>query len=124
MAFLISSLGIRKSDFARRIQYTPAYICMVLSGAKPKPGHRFFNAICQEFSVNHEWLTCGKEPVFSVPDLPLPQEWTDVVAKFLMLSRERQKVIEGIIDAFLHEDMAEREKKEGEPKKPKKQSKK
>ncbi|MDR0495840.1 MAG: helix-turn-helix domain-containing protein, partial [Treponema sp.] len=92
LAFLISSLGIRKPDFARRIQYTHAYLLMVLSGAKPEPGHRFINAVCHEFGVNPEWLLNGKEPVFSVPGLPLPPEWTDTVAKFLMLSNERQKV--------------------------------
>jgi hypothetical protein len=84
---------------------------MVLSGAKPKPGHRFINAVCREFSVNPDWLTKGKEPVYSVPGLPLPPEWTDIVAKLLMLSTERQKVIEEIIDAFLHEDIAEGEKR-------------
>ena len=89
---------------------------MVLSGAKPNPGHRFVNAICQEFSVNSEWLVNGIEPVFSVPGLPLPPEWNDVVAKFLMLSSERQKVIEGIVDAFLHEDMAGNEEKAAKPK--------
>jgi len=124
LAFLISTLGVKNTDFARRIQYTHSYVCMVLSGATADPGHRFINAVCREFSVNPEWLVNGKEPIFSIPCLPFQPVRADALAKFLSLSDERQKAVEDIINAFLHEDMAEREKKEGESKKPKKQSKK
>ena len=74
---------------------------MVLSGAMPKPGRRFVNAICREFNVNPEWLINGTEPVFSMPELPLPPERAEVLAKYLMLSNEKQKMIEEMIDAFL-----------------------
>jgi hypothetical protein len=110
LEFLISSLGVKKPDFARRIQYTHAYICMVTSGAKPNPGHRFIDAVCREFSVNPEWLANGKEPVFTVPGLPLKPEKARVLAKFIALSDEKQKAVEDIIDAFLVKDMTENEK--------------
>ena len=116
LAFLISSLGVKKPDFARRIQYTHSYVCMVLSGAKPDPGHRFINAVCREFSVNPEWLTNGKEPVFSIPGLPFQPDRAAALAKFLSLSDERQKAVEDIIDAFLHEDMAGNDEEAAKPK--------
>jgi transcriptional regulator with XRE-family HTH domain len=108
--FLISSLGIKQQDFARRIQYTPAYVSMVLSGAKQDPGHRFTNAVCREFNVNPEWLVKGKEPVFLVPALNLPPDRAEVLAKLNMLSDGKRKLIIDIIDAFLVNDMTEEDK--------------
>jgi transcriptional regulator with XRE-family HTH domain len=101
LAFLISSLGISQQDFARRIQYSPAYVSIVLSGAKQEAGHRFIGAVCREFNVNPEWLGKGKEPVFSVPALNLPPDRAEVLAKLNMLSDDKRKLIIDIIDAFL-----------------------
>jgi transcriptional regulator with XRE-family HTH domain len=105
--FLISSLGLKQQDFARRIRYTPAYVSMVLSGAKLDPGHRFIDAVCREFSVNPEWLVKGKEPVFSVPSPNLPPDRAEVLAKLNMLSDEKRKLIIDIINAFLVNDMTD-----------------
>ena len=109
--FLISSLGIKKMDFARRIQYTPAYVSMVLNSAKPDPGHRFIDAVCREYNVNHEWLTGGKEPVFIVPGMDLPPDRAEVLAKLNLLSNEKRQLIIEIINAFLVNDMTEDKEK-------------
>ena len=111
LAFLISDLGVRQQDFARRIQYTQPYICMVLNGTTADPGRRFIDAICREFNVNPEWLTGGIEPVFTIPGMPMPPEKAEILAKFLMLSEEKQKVIGDIIKSFLLSDMAEEDEK-------------
>lgn len=110
LAVLISSLGVKNTDFARRIQYTHSYVCMVLSGAAPDPGHRFINAVCREFSVSREWLTSGKEPVFTIPGLPFQPDRAEALAKFLSLSDKRQKAVEDIIDAYLLKEMTESDK--------------
>lgn len=107
--YLISSLGLKQQDFAQRIQYSPAYISIVLNGVKPDPGHRFIDAVCREFSVNPEWLTKGKEPVFSVPTLNLPPDRAEVLAKLNMLSDEKRKLIIDVINAFLVNDITEGE---------------
>jgi hypothetical protein len=80
---------------------------MVLSGAKTRPGPRFINAVCREFSVNPEWLVHGKEPVFSIPDVPLSPEKAEVLAKFLLLPDGRQRAVEDMIDALLLKTMTE-----------------
>jgi transcriptional regulator with XRE-family HTH domain len=117
LAFLISDLGVRQQDFARRIQYSQPYICMILNGTTTDPGRRFIDAICREFNVNPEWLVNGREPVFTIPGMPMPPEKAEILAKFLMLSEERQKVIGDIIKSFLVSDMIECVEKESEPKK-------
>ena len=104
---LISDLGIKQQDFARRIEFAGSYVSMVLSGAKTRPGPRFINAVCREFSVNPEWLVHGKEPVFSIPGVPLPPEKAEVLAKFLLLPDGRQRAVEDMIDALLLKTMTE-----------------
>jgi transcriptional regulator with XRE-family HTH domain len=116
LAFLISELGIMQKDFANRINYTQAYVSMVLSGAKPSPGRRFIEAICREFSVNQEWITSGKGEVFSIPGLPLSSGKAEILAKFRLLPDDKQKVVEDIIDGFLQKSMAVEEGKTDVPK--------
>ena len=129
LAFLISNLGIKNTDFARRIQYTHSYVCMILSGAAADPGHRFISAVCREFSVNPDWLVNGKEPVFLIPGLPFNPDKVNALAKFLSLSDKRQKTVEDIIDAYLLKEMTEgvekiiAQKPKSEAEKPKKKNK-
>ncbi|MDR0447856.1 MAG: helix-turn-helix transcriptional regulator [Treponema sp.] len=101
LAFLISNLGIKQLDFARRIQFAQSYVSMVLRGTKPSPGPRFINAVCREFSVNPEWLTNGKEPVYTLSGLPMSTGKAEILAKFKLLPKKKQQVVEDIIDAFL-----------------------
>jgi transcriptional regulator with XRE-family HTH domain len=109
LTFLISSLGIKQLDFARRIQFAQSYVSMVLSGDKTTPGHRFLDAVCREFSVNPEWLKTGKGEIYTIPGLPLSAEKARVMAKFQLLPPEKQQVIENIIDAFLLKSMSDEE---------------
>jgi transcriptional regulator with XRE-family HTH domain len=105
VSFLISELGIMQKDFAHRINYTQAYISLVVSGAKPITSQRFIEAICREFSVNREWLTDGKGEVFSISGLPLSADKAEIMAKLRLLPDDKQKVIEEIIDGFLLKTM-------------------
>jgi hypothetical protein len=59
--------------------------------------------------VNPEWLNTGKEEIYTIPGLPLSTEKANVLAKFLLLSPEKQQVIEDIIDAFLLKTMSDEE---------------
>ena len=109
LAFLISDLGIKQLDFAKKIQFAQSYVSMVLSGAKTSPGPRFIDAVCREFSVNPDWLKNGKDPVYIVPDVPLSAEKAKILIKFQLLPPEKQQAIEDIIDAFLLKSMTDDE---------------
>ena len=100
LSYLMASLGLTQQEFARRIQYTQAYICMVLNGTKTKPGHRFITAVCREFNVNSEWLEGGREPVFSIPGVPLPPERAELLARIFLLPDDKQAIIRDIVDAY------------------------
>ena len=101
MDFLIANLGIRQLDFAQKIQFTQSYVSMVLSGVKTSPSSRFLNAVCREFSVNPEWLKTGKGEVYSIPGMSLPSVDAQIMAKYRLLPRSEQQIIEEIIDALL-----------------------
>ena len=100
LAFLMANLNLTQQEFARRIQYTQAYVSTVLNGVKTKPGHRFITAVCREFNINPEWLGGGKEPVFSIPGVPLPPERAELLARIFMLPDEKQAIIRDIVDAY------------------------
>jgi transcriptional regulator with XRE-family HTH domain len=112
--FLISNLGIKQLDFARRIHFTQSYVSMVLTGAKTSPSPRFLDAICREFNVNPEWLTKGRGGIYAIPGQPLPTENAELLAKFRLLPSGEQKIIEEIINAFLVKAMAGEDGKKGE----------
>ena len=103
--FLISNLGIRQLDFARRIHFTQSYVSMVLSGAKTSPSPRFLDAICREFNINPRWLANGKGDVYAIPGQPLPAEDAELLAKYRLLPSGEQRIIEEIINAFLLKSM-------------------
>ena len=103
--FLISNLGIKQLDFARRIHFTQSYVSMVLSSVKTNPSVRFIDAICREFSVNPEWLTNGKGDVYAVPGQSLPTDDAELMAKFRLLPSGEQLIIEEIINSFLLKSM-------------------
>jgi len=101
LELVITNLGIKKMDFAEKIHFSQSYVSMVLNGDKTNPSVRFFDAVCREFNVNPEWLKSGKGEMFSIPGLPAYSIDTEIVAKLRLLPPEEQKMIEGIINAFL-----------------------
>ena len=111
LAYLISALGIKQLDFAKKIQFAQSYVSMVLSGSKPRPGPRFIDAVCREFNVNPEWLRNGTDPVFTMPGVPLSSGKAEILAKFQLLPYEKQQVVEEIIDAFLLKSMTSEDEK-------------
>ena len=106
LAFLLKSLGIKQLDFAKRIRFAQSYVSMVLNGTTTSTGPRFIEAICREFNVNPEWLTSGKEPVFTIPGIPLSSKKAAILTKIQLLSAEKQKIVEEIIDSFLWKEQS------------------
>jgi transcriptional regulator with XRE-family HTH domain len=99
-------LGIKQQDFAKKIQFTQSYVSMVISGSKTSPSDRFFNAICREFYVNLEWIKSGKGEVYNVPGVSASSVNTEILAKYRLLPRSEQQMVEEIIDAFLLKTMS------------------
>jgi len=103
--FLLSDLGIKQLDFARRIHFTQSYVSMVLNGAKTNPSPRFLDAICREFSISPEWLANGKGDVYAIPGQSLPTGDAELLAKYRILPKSEQQIIENVINTFLLKTM-------------------
>lgn len=61
---VVEKNGNNKSEFARRINVTPAYISKLSKNPNSVPSDRTILDICREFDVNEEWLRTGKGEMF------------------------------------------------------------
>lgn len=55
---------LNKSEFARRINVTPAYISKLSKQPDSVPSDRTISDVCREFNVNEEWLRTGEGEMF------------------------------------------------------------
>jgi len=101
MALLVENLGIKKMDFAKRIHFSQSYVSMVINGDKTAPSYRFYDAVHRQFNVNPEWLKTGKGEMFIKPDAEASPFDAEILAKIRLLSKQEQKTVEDIIDAFI-----------------------
>lgn len=60
---IISSLGIKKVEFAKRLNLSAPYISELCAG-KTTPSDRTISDICREFDVNVHWLRTGEGEMF------------------------------------------------------------
>lgn len=113
---LIKLLNIKKGDFAEKINFSQAYISMILSGAKQSPSDRFYESVKREFNVNIEWLKNGSGTMFCVEESNLSTDDYDLIQKYNQLPLSERKMIDNIIDAILFKNSAEiqEESKESE----------
>ena len=61
---IITESGIRKVDFARRLNLSQPYISELCSG-KTAPSDRTIGDICREFNVREQWLRTGEGEMFN-----------------------------------------------------------
>ena len=61
---IISTLGITKTEFARRLNLSQPYVSELCQGVKAKPSDRTISNICREFGVNEIWLRTGIGEMF------------------------------------------------------------
>ena len=61
---VVKKAGINKSEFARKIGVTPAYISKLAKYPDSVPSDRTISDICREFNVSEEWLRTGKGETF------------------------------------------------------------
>ena len=80
---VVDALGGNKSEFARRIDVTPAYISKL--GKQPdecRPSNLVISSICKEFGVSEDWLRTGQGDMF-VP-LSRSQEIAEFIGKIMV----------------------------------------
>ena len=61
---VVEALGKSKSDFARDINVTPAYISKLGKQPQSVPSDRTISDICRQFGVNENWLRTGEGEMF------------------------------------------------------------
>ena len=61
---IVEQTGLNKSEFARRINVTPAYISKLGKSPDSMPSDRTISDICREFNVNELWLREGIGEMF------------------------------------------------------------
>lgn len=74
---VVEDTGGNKSEFARRINLTPAYISKLGKQTDREPSDRTIADICREFDVNEDWLRTGEGEMY-IKKLP-----TDEVAEYV-----------------------------------------
>lgn len=60
---LIRIRGKKKSEFARALNVSQAFVSQMCSGER-MPSDRTISDICREFDVSEEWLRTGTGPMF------------------------------------------------------------
>lgn len=63
IAQVITALGIKKIEFAKKIGISSPFVSELCSGAK-KASDRTITDICREFNVNETWLRTGEGEMF------------------------------------------------------------
>lgn len=84
---------LNKSEFARRINVTPAYISKLSKHPDSVPSDRTISDICRVFNVNEEWLRSGTGPMY------LPSNSFDLTQ--YILERDGDPLELEIIKAYL-----------------------
>lgn len=118
---VVEANGGNKSEFARKLNVTPAYISKLCKNADSVPSDRTISDICHEFNVNERWLRTGEGEMFV--KLSRSQEISAFMGDILSgepdfrarlitalsrLTPEQWKQLEGIADTLI----AEMQKKE------------
>lgn len=61
---VVNATGGNKSEFARKVNLTPAYISKLDKQPDRMPSDRTIADICREFSVSEHWLRTGEGEMF------------------------------------------------------------
>ena len=97
----IDALGINKSEFARKINVTPAYISKLSKKLESVPSDRTIADICREFGISETWLRTGEGEMF------LPADADEELAKVLAeIKLSDDSIIKAIIKSYWRLDDA------------------
>ena len=110
---IFSDLGMNQIDFSRRTGFGQSYISQILNGSKTNPSSRFYNTVCREFNINPGWLKTGKGEIYVLPCgiNDGDSENAEILAKFRLLPKSEQRIIEDMINALLIKPETSKKKK-------------
>lgn len=63
ISLCIESLGLKRNEFAKRLDLSSPFVSELCSGRKV-PSDRTIAAICREFRVREEWLRTGEGSMY------------------------------------------------------------
>jgi transcriptional regulator with XRE-family HTH domain len=105
LGFLLSSMNVKRREFAERVGFSLSYVALILNGTKRTPSDRFYNAVAREFSISPKWLRSGKGEVYFVPGLSLVPPDAEILARYKLLPPEDQVIVDKIINSLLVKSM-------------------
>ncbi len=110
---IVNKNGGNKSEFARRINVTPAYISKLGKDPNRVPSDRTITDICREFNISEVWLRTGEgEPKLKQDE---DEEFLEIMERIHMsdddlikriikaywfMSDDEKAVIRKLIDGF------------------------
>lgn len=90
IALVIKDAGITKTEFAKRLNVSQAFVSQLCSGAG-NPSDRTISDICRLFDVEEDWLRYGLEPKRA--SRSEEEEIAEMVAKALTGSDDFKKAV-------------------------------
>ena len=102
---LISALGIRQGEFAKRLNISQPFVSEVCGGRKAF-SDRTISDICREFHVNEAWLRTGEGEMFV--RLSLEEELAQYAAQ--VLTDPDQDIARMILRVMAHLDPSDWER--------------
>lgn len=102
IAWCIKDAGIKKAEFARRLNLSQPFVSELCSG-KNNPSDRTIADICREFNISETWLRTGEgEPHIQRDE---DAEWQEVLAQITVSDDD---LIKRIIKAYWFLDEKEK----------------
>ena len=102
IAWCIKDAGIKKAEFARRLNLSQPFVSELCSG-KTNPSDRTIADICREFNISETWLRTGEgEPHIQRDE---DAEWQEVLAQIAVSDDD---LIKRIIKAYWFLDEKEK----------------
>jgi len=122
---VVDALGISKSDFARQLSLTPAYISKLGKNTDAVPSDRTISDICREFRVSEVWLRTGEGEMFLRQteaeqlaeittrmeldqDDPFISMITSAVKSYYKLSETEKSAISKLVDGMIEDLQAQK----------------
>ena len=94
IAQVITALGIKKIEFAKKIGISSPFVSELCSGAK-KASDRTITDICREFNVNETWLRTGEGEMF----IPAPTSELEALAsRYPNMTHETYVLVEKLVN--------------------------
>lgn len=100
---LITTLGIKKGDFATKIGFSQAYVSMILNGKRPNPSERFYDSVNRQFQVSTDWLKDGDGEMFELPSTSMNSSDIDLLKKYNSLPLSERAIIDRLVNSMILE---------------------